>query len=149
MLSKLFIRHLRNIENNTYPLFPLSYSNSFFLKLVIFFYKTIIWCKHLCLCSSCSQQLTYDDLGVIMGNKEEKWTQCVTLAVLLMMVMTVEGTDPVCRPFCHLPPETHEKCSSLRFLFSCISKVKMRYNSEKVSLNYIYFIKVGFKKKKI
>lgn len=83
-----------------------------------------------------------------MGNKEEKWTQCVTLAVLLMMVMTVEGTDPVCRPFCHLPPETHEKCSSLRFLFSCISKVKMRYNSEKVSLNYIYFIKVGFKKKK-
>ncbi|XP_034310321.2 uncharacterized protein LOC128164072 isoform X2 [Crassostrea angulata] len=61
-----------------------------------------------------------------MGNKEEKWTQCVTLAVLLMMVMTVEGTDPVCRPFCHLPPETHEKCSSLRFLFSCISKVKMR-----------------------
>lgn len=30
MLSKLFIRHLRNIENNIYPLFPLSYSNSFF-----------------------------------------------------------------------------------------------------------------------
>lgn len=28
MLSKLFIRHLRNIENNIYPLFPL-YSNSF------------------------------------------------------------------------------------------------------------------------
>lgn len=149
MLSKLFIRHLRNIENNIYPLFPLSYSNSFLKNWLFFFYKTIItWCKHLCLCSSCSQQLTYDDLGVIMGNKEEKWTQCVTLTVLLMMVMTVEGTDPVCRPFCHLPPETHEKCSSLRFLFSCISKVKMRYNSEKVSLNYIYFIKVGLKKKK-
>lgn len=41
MLSKLFIRHLRNIENNIYPLFPLSYSNSFFLKLVIFFIKLL------------------------------------------------------------------------------------------------------------
>lgn len=56
MLSKLFIRHLRNFENNIYPLFPLSYSNSVFFKLVIFLNKTIItWCKHLCLCSSCSQ----------------------------------------------------------------------------------------------
>lgn len=56
MLSKLFIRHLRNIENNIYPLFPLSYSNSFFKNWLFFFYKTIItWCKHLCLRSSCSQ----------------------------------------------------------------------------------------------
>lgn len=84
-----------------------------------------------------------------MGNKEEKWTQCVTLAVLLMMVLTVVGTDPVCRPFCHLPPETHEKCSSLRFLFSCISKVKMRYNSEKSFIKLHLFYKSGFKKKKI
>lgn len=83
-----------------------------------------------------------------MGNKEEKWTQCVTLAVLLMMVMTVEGTDPVCRPFCHLPPETHEKCSSLRFLFSCISKVKMRYNSEKSFIKLHLFYKSGFFLKK-
>lgn len=83
-----------------------------------------------------------------MGNKEEKWTQCVTLTVLLMMVMTVEGTDPVCRPFCHLPPETHEKCSSLRFLFSCISKVKMRYNSEKSFIKLHLFYKSGFFLKK-
>lgn len=79
-----------------------------------------------------------------MGNKEEKRTQCVTLAVLLMMVMTVEGTDQVCRPFCHLPPETHKKCSGLRFLFSCISKVQMRYESEKspikIYLSYLVFI---------
>lgn len=38
MLSKLFICHLRNIENNIYPLFPLSYSNSFFLKFIWLFF---------------------------------------------------------------------------------------------------------------
>lgn len=80
-----------------------------------------------------------------MGNKEEKRTQCVTIAVLLMMGMTVEGTDPVCRPFCHLPPETHQKCSGLRFLFSCISKVQMRYEQKK-SWNYIFFNLVFIKR---
>lgn len=41
MLSQLFIRHLRNIENNIYPLFPLSYSNSFLKNWLFFFIKLL------------------------------------------------------------------------------------------------------------